>query len=173
MKKNYHFIFGLLLSSLSIDQSITESLCNVFQNAILLFETNMPNIVSGFEAVDAKFYKPLYAYLVMILLGGGLYLFRYQKKQNKVFFGISYLTVDPHSRKEKEPDLISKNVPKLNEVMSSDTEKHILNGLKRFEKKKEFTNKAITLAYLAADLETNVRYLSEVVKKHKAESRKF
>ncbi|MGK6344433.1 helix-turn-helix domain-containing protein [Chryseobacterium sp. DT-3] len=132
----------------------------------------MSNIVSGgSEALNVKFYEPLYKYLLIVLLGLlVLFIVLNHKKPPKTSLGFSYLSGNSSSHKGKEDLSVSKNTPKLQDAINSDTEKHILNGLKKFENRKEFTNKGITLAYLAVQLNTNVRYLSEVVKKHKAEN---
>jgi len=59
---------------------------------------------------------------------------------------------------------------KLTELIHNDTELNILKGLEEFESKLQFTQKGITLGSLATELQTNVRYLSEIIKKHKAEN---
>ncbi|MPL55939.1 hypothetical protein SDC9_01421 [bioreactor metagenome] len=56
------------------------------------------------------------------------------------------------------------------ETINEFTEKIILEGLKKFENKYSFLQKSITLGKLATELNTNVRYLSIVIKKHKAEN---
>ena len=43
---------------------------------------------------------------------------------------------------------------------------HILNKLKRFESSKRFLNKDISLAVLAGQLESNTKYLSEIINTH-------
>lgn len=57
-----------------------------------------------------------------------------------------------------------------NDSINDLTEKYILNGLKNFEEKTIFLQKNITLGKLATELDTNVKYLSIVIKKHKAEN---
>jgi len=48
-----------------------------------------------------------------------------------------------------------------------ESENHILSGLKRFEVSKKFTNKEMSLGMLAAQLNTNTKYLSEIINRHK------
>jgi YesN/AraC family two-component response regulator len=48
-----------------------------------------------------------------------------------------------------------------------ETENSILDKLKRFETTTRFTHKDMSLAYLASQFDTNTKYLSEVINKHK------
>ena len=47
-----------------------------------------------------------------------------------------------------------------------ETEEQILNKLKRFENSKRFLNKDISLAVLAGQLDSNTKYLSEIINSH-------
>ncbi len=47
-----------------------------------------------------------------------------------------------------------------------ETEEQILNKLKQFEKSKRFLNKDISLAVLAGQLDSNTKYLSEIINTH-------
>lgn len=47
------------------------------------------------------------------------------------------------------------------------TEKLILEGLSQFEKSKKFTENGITLGKLSSMLNSNVKYVSVIIKKHK------
>jgi AraC-like DNA-binding protein len=58
-----------------------------------------------------------------------------------------------------------RNEPKKN-VILKETEEHILNKLKRFESSKRFINKDISLAVLAGQLDSNTKYLSEIINTH-------
>ena len=53
------------------------------------------------------------------------------------------------------------------ELMPKDVEQSILLKLAKFEQGEEFTSKTINLAGLAVMLETNTKYLSHVINKHK------
>lgn len=58
------------------------------------------------------------------------------------------------------------NINDINDI----TEKVILEGLVKFENKNLYLQKSITLGKLATELNTNVKYLSIVIKKHKADN---
>ncbi|KMQ61164.1 hypothetical protein ACM40_15855 [Chryseobacterium sp. BLS98] len=59
---------------------------------------------------------------------------------------------------------------KIEEAISYETESQILKRLDKFEDKLHFLQKGITQGKLAAQVDTNVRYLSIVIKKYKAEN---
>lgn len=58
-----------------------------------------------------------------------------------------------------------KQEPKKN-IILKETEEQILNKLKRFESSKRFINKDISLAVLAGQLDSNTKYLSEIINTH-------
>lgn len=58
-----------------------------------------------------------------------------------------------------------KSEPRKN-VILKETEEQILNKLKRFESSKRFINKDISLAVLAGQLDSNTKYLSEIINTH-------
>lgn len=69
---------------------------------------------------------------------------------------------------EKKEQAISKTL--ANDTINDTTEKYILDGLENLENKLIFLEKNITLGKLATELNTNVKYLSIVIKKNKAEN---
>ncbi|WP_390455277.1 helix-turn-helix domain-containing protein [Chryseobacterium sp. Alg-005] len=173
MEKIYSLFFGfLIVPSWLLCQTSYDNIFVKIQNAILFNKTPVSPInLEKLESMNFTFLIPFYSYSIAILAGLFLlYSIINKIKQNKGSFELLYASDEQPSQKEDKSVKASKSTQTLKDAMSSDTEKHILNGLKKFESKKEFTNKGITLAYLAAELETNVRYLSEVVKKHKAEN---
>lgn len=58
-----------------------------------------------------------------------------------------------------------KSEPKKN-IILKETEEQILNKLKKFENSKRFLNKDISLAVLAGQLDSNTKYLSEIINSH-------
>lgn len=79
-----------------------------------------------------------------------------------------------HSKNRVHPRItrheIYNNRIGINDTINDSTEKIILNGLVKFEEKNFYLQKSITLGKLATELNTNVKYLSIVIKKHKAEN---
>lgn len=69
---------------------------------------------------------------------------------------------------EKKEQAISKTL--ANDTINDTTEKYILDGLENLENNLIFLQKNITLGKIATELNTNVKYLSIVIKKNKAEN---
>jgi hypothetical protein len=67
------------------------------------------------------------------------------------------------SKSEKTDSDISKKTP----LISKEKEMDILARLEEFEKSEKFLSKEMSLAVLAGQLETNTKYLSEVINKYK------
>jgi AraC-like DNA-binding protein len=51
-------------------------------------------------------------------------------------------------------------------IILKETEEQILNKLKKFELSKRYLNKDFSLAILAGQLDTNTKYLSEIINSH-------
>ena len=79
------------------------------------------------------------------------------------------LTIDEDNDEEKESlDEIQNSSQKIQ--ISSETELRILKKLNAFEKSEKFLKKDITLSILSAQMNTNSKYLSEVIKNNKSTS---
>lgn len=70
---------------------------------------------------------------------------------------------------DKKDDLSKKTTLKPSSILE-ETEKNILQRLDKFEKGNKFTSQDMSLAHLAAHFETNTKYLSEVINKHKGKN---
>ncbi|PWN69409.1 hypothetical protein C1631_015265 [Chryseobacterium phosphatilyticum] len=57
-----------------------------------------------------------------------------------------------------------------NLIIKNDTVNNILSKLKKIENSQKFIKKDFTLTFLASELNTNPRYLSEIIKQHKGKS---
>jgi AraC-like DNA-binding protein len=57
--------------------------------------------------------------------------------------------------------------PEVKSMLSPEKVTELLDKLKAFENSKLFLSKQISLTFLASELETNIKYLSEVIKQHK------
>lgn len=72
---------------------------------------------------------------------------------------------------ETEEESISKEIDSENKqndiAINKETEAKILEQLDHFEKDEMFNNNYISLSFLATEFNTNIRYISYVVKKHK------
>lgn len=66
---------------------------------------------------------------------------------------------------QKETSL-GHTIPKASSLLK-ESEEHLLNALEKFESSKKFLNKDMSLGKLAAQLNTNTKYLSEVINRQK------
>lgn len=111
----------------------------------------------------------------IIVLVCGFYLLRFIERKRNLNKIISYIRItrsnllsDFSEKVKQETEKIEK--PEKAEtkkvVILKETEEQILNKLKRFENSKRFLNKDISLAVLAGQLDSNTKYLSEIINSH-------
>ena len=99
----------------------------------------------------------------LIIFGIALYLINKNKKRRLKEI-ISYLELSSNLMpKFVEP---AKKEPNKKLLIPTETEQNILAKLRKFENSTKFTNKDMSLATLAAQLDVNTKYLSEVINKH-------
>ncbi|WP_419716419.1 hypothetical protein [Chryseobacterium contaminans] len=73
-------------------------------------------------------------------------------------------------QKNTKADESSKGKDQINSSISSETEKKLLKKLETFENSEKFLKKGINIAYLSNFLNTNPKYLSEVIKNYKSQN---
>ena len=102
-------------------------------------------------------------FCLLILIVCGFYLLSIIQRKKNLYEIINYIKITRSNLvgnfSEKKPE------PKKN-VILKETEEHILNKLKKFENSKRFINKDISLAVLAGQLDSNTKYLSEIINSH-------
>lgn len=74
-------------------------------------------------------------------------------------------TEEEHQETHEEPQASSSKF-----IISAETEERILKRLSAFEKSEKFLKKDFTITILAGQLNTNTKYLSEIIKKHKEQT---
>lgn len=117
-----------------------------------------------------SFFSILYmffSFLGLLVFFGVFYLFKYYQRKKSLDEIIRYLEI---TRKNIISRLTanesnSNELPKRIFILE-ETEKLILSKLKRFESSNRFTSKDISLAVLAGQLDTNTKYLSEIINTH-------
>lgn len=115
-----------------------------------------------------KFAALLYAALacfVLVLLFGILQLARNRMRQKRYREIINYLESAKNAAIGDKAESAAKKEPAKNLVISTETEQNILARLKKFEASGKFTQREMSLAMLAAQLDTNTKYLSEIINK--------
>lgn len=81
----------------------------------------------------------------------------------------TYETLNNYLNKKPTPEEGKPSAEQENKGsgLLKESEEQILAGLKKFESSKKFTAKEMSLGMLAAQLNTNTKYLSEVINRHK------
>ncbi|MDV7699303.1 tetratricopeptide repeat protein [Chryseobacterium soli] len=109
------------------------------------------------------------AIIIALLLGGW---FLWKRNQNKLHK--RYEIIIDHLKNETQTvqpqPVLVKTEDKINEsniTISQDTTTSLLHKLSRFEKSEKFLKKDMSLTALSNSLNTNPRYLSEIIKQHK------
>lgn len=107
---------------------------------------------------------------VLLILIKIILIIRNRNKLKTYSMLLNYLNKE--KTKEKEiPEVqiieeISNETPRGTTILK-ESEDQILQGLLKFESSKRFTNKEMSLGMLAAQLNTNTKYLSEIINRHK------
>ncbi|MAP79641.1 MAG: hypothetical protein CL526_01005 [Aequorivita sp.] len=126
------------------------------------------NNISKKEALKGKFTLNmliLSAIFVVIILTWLLLRFWYRNRTKQYNRFLTYI----ENREKQAVGLPIKEVSKgLN--IPKETETILVKRLAQFEKSKHFTKRDMSLAALAAQLDTNTKYLSEVINSHKGKN---
>lgn len=121
-----------------------------------------------YDDEKANYLKIVYVVSLLVLLAIIFCVFFWQKKvqyKNSLNEVVNYIEITRTNLLSSFSITDKKNEPKKNLILK-ETELHILNKLKRFENSKRFLNKDISLAVLAGQLESNTKYLSEIINTH-------
>lgn len=106
--------------------------------------------------------------LLIVLILVLVYFLRLRKKDKKRF---SIIMSELRGDSEENTQNPEKNIDRVSSTNSysilNETEDRILNELELFEESLEFNNPDISLFNLANQVNTNTKYLSEIIKKHK------
>ncbi len=112
----------------------------------------------------------------VLLAGCSFAFFRYRKRQIRNTERISRLLQEYESRKNTadqtpEPETTERNAAGAESletpVMTSETEQKLLRQLREFEESVLFTDRNMSLPFLAAHLGTNIKYLSHIINRYK------
>ncbi|MDN3676385.1 helix-turn-helix domain-containing protein [Flavobacterium paronense] len=131
------------------------------------------NLISEEYANDYTIDKVRYINILYVVSGVFLLvlliiIFFWQKiiaRKRRLVEVINYIEITRSNLKNSFSISDKKNEPKKNSILK-ETEEQILSKLKRFENSKRFINKDISLAVLAGQLDSNTKYLSEIINTH-------
>lgn len=122
----------------------------------------------GYSDNKSQYIQVIYVVSGVFLIVILTCLFFWQKlwvRKKRLVEVINYIEITRNNLMSSFSISDKKSEPKKN-VILKETEEHILNKLKRFESSKRFINKDISLAVLAGQLDSNTKYLSEIINTH-------
>lgn len=152
-----------------------QKLDNSFNKSKLKTVVQMYNENTDEVKEQSKMIKNL-IYVFSVLICFSLFIILYLKhKNNRDSLNFKRFRESLNISAGNEKDEVDTTILKLNEknsdnIISYETEESILKGLEKFERKLQFRQKGMTQGMLAAQLMTNSRYLSIIIKKHRAEN---
>lgn len=124
-------------------------------------EAYIEHVSNGY---DTKTYI-LGGILVLLIFTGGALFYTNKLKIQRLKEIMSYLEISSTTNAVLKPAADKKGTPKKLAI-PTETEQNILGKLKKFESTIKYTNKDMSLATLAAQLDVNTKYLSEIINKH-------
>lgn len=161
---------------LSLFTALNDSISNIDRKAV---DTALNSTISKQEEAHLNsISKQAVAYtlssLALIVLGGSFFLY-YKKKKQKQIQKIESILEQLKAKQGKFEtvllldDTTDKTQDKEEEIalMSPEAEEKLLEKLHDFEKKQLYLERKVSLSYVAAEIETNTKYLSYIIKKHK------
>lgn len=117
------------------------------------------------------FTNKLLPYFIILLVGGGLLYFGIKRKKNRVQGSYIAQKIRPTPLEKRGLGVkVDPSTPLDGDevrLMPLDTETELLKKLEKFENDNEFLNNNLSLALLSANLNTNTKYLSHIINKHK------
>ncbi|HSD15407.1 MAG TPA: helix-turn-helix domain-containing protein [Flavobacterium sp.] len=164
-KANYKFYNTDFLNTNAEIENIGQESLNTAYNLITKDYEN--KYQAKREGYFRGFYLILGVFVIMVLISAGFW-FRYQWDQKRLKDIISYLEITRSNMVLLQPEKKEKvkKEPSKKSSITEETEQLLLNKLKRFENSTRFVNKDMSLAILAGQFDTNIKYLSEVINKH-------
>lgn len=139
-----------------------------------LHRLTVADLDEKFIQKEKRFQYTLYgilSLLAVVILMKTVFYFRNRNKLKMYEQMLSYLESQQKAEKKSEVVLEETVVKKEKTIRAStllkESELQILDALEKFELTKKFTNKDMSLGMLASELNTNTKYLSEVINRHK------
>jgi AraC-like DNA-binding protein len=130
--------------------------------------STMKKMVAEVDTENKENYKNQWIITGAFILIAGLATIILWRRNNKKLQKNYELMID-NIKNESVPHTIETNTVPRN-LISSDTEKRILDQLEAFENSEEFLKPNLTISLLSTQLNTNAKYLSEIIKNHKSHS---
>lgn len=117
----------------------------------------------------------IYSLLGLVALVFGISFYFYRKKQIQIK-RIKNALEQFKEKQRKEEEKQKNNSPKVaitdekedrQSIMPAEAEEKLLEKLQEFENRQLYLERKVSLSFVAAEIETNTKYLSYIIKKHK------
>lgn len=124
-----------------------------------------------YEHLEKLYSIGFYCVLSLLVLGLAIKLVFYFRNRNKLKMYQNLL--DYFNRQNLQEEVVVEEIKEEKQevhktpVLLKESENQILKGLEKFEASKKFTHKDMSLGMLAAQLNTNTKYLSDVINRQK------
>lgn len=112
--------------------------------------------------------------LALIVFGTSFFLYYKKQKQNQIKKIETILEQLEAKQRDSQEVLFTEHKiaetddkEEENTLMSVEAEEKLLEKLHNFENKKLYLERKVSLSYVAAEIESNTKYLSYIIKKHK------
>lgn len=161
---------------LSLFTTLNDSISNIDKKAV---DTALNSTISKQEKLHLdSTSKQTVTYtllsLTLIVFGTSFFLYYKKKKQNQIKKIEAILEqLEAKQRNSQDVVLVEREIAETEDkeeesmLMSVEAEEKLLEKLHNFEKKKLYLERKVSLSYVAAEIESNTKYLSYIIKKQK------
>lgn len=158
--ENYKIFYEQYLKS-------NDSIYELNKEAMVLLANEADNA----EVENTGNNRPLWIFVVLVIAIVGLaFTYAYHRKVKKEYAQFQRIMKDLNEKENLrviEVQEVSSDNPY---IISEKTEQVILYKLKKFEDAEKYINPKVSLQFLAKELDTNTKYLSEIINKKKGQN---
>ncbi|MCT4326163.1 helix-turn-helix domain-containing protein [Elizabethkingia anophelis] len=173
LKTSYEAIGDLAQQNkyLKLYTNLNDSILMIKKQSVILHTENKIN-QSKREINSLKKYTILLSIIALVILSSLLFYF-YRKNiiQKKKYHSlIAQLSMDTTNLTNTSSPILPSDDYITNNILSPEKEKEIINRLNAFETSEKFLKKNITLSFLSYQLDTNSKYLSQIINQYKKQN---
>lgn len=133
-------------------------------------DATMKNIVENINNDHEETLNKVLIITVILVIIASITLYILWKRKSHIIHK-KYEEITTKIRNEKTPEQVTESKESKSKIIIADeTTKKLLHKLNKFERSKKYLEKDISLPWLASDLNTNTKYLSEIIKVYKEKS---
>lgn len=170
---------------LNLFTSLNDSITNVDKQAV---DTALKTTISKKEKIhyeDANKKTLIYIIFSFSLIASSIFFFIYykKKKQNQIKKieaileqlkakqndenKITFIEKKSINKEDNIKEELDQNEDEINLLMSPEAEEKLIEKLHNFEKSNSYLERKVSLSYVAAEIQSNTKYLSYIIKKHR------